>query len=397
MWRLQHRRSDPCFVDEPMRRRPAGRLRRSGARVTTVRMSARLARIVVPLVGILLVGACARAVPTSGSPALSATTPASPVTSSAPIAPRPVGEVPPILIDTDVAPDDLVAIAFLVESGVHIEAISVSGTGEAHCPDGVDVVLRLLERLEAPSIDVACGRQTPIAGDHAFPDAWRAAVDDGSGLALPETSRHAFAGDAVQLITATADRVNGLRILTLGPLTNLADALSSQPDLAGQIESVYAMGGALFVPGNVAFAGPADNEVAEWNVYVDPTSLQAVIDAGLVIRLVSLDGTNQVPVTSAFAERVRTEASGPGALVLAELFEGHPFMTDGSYFLWDPLAAALAAGYPLGSFTAARVDVEEAEGPEVGFTRPVDGTPNVEYLSEADQAAAEATLLDVLN
>ena len=74
--------------------------------------------------------------------------------------------------------------------------------------------------------------------------------------------------------------------------------------------------------------------------------------------------------------------------MLAELFAGRPFMTDGTYFLWDPLAAAMAADHPLGSFSAARVDVEEAEGPEVGFTRPVEGTPNVEYLSTADAAAA---------
>ena len=72
-------------------------------------------------------------------------------------------------------------------------------------------------------------------------------------------------------------------------------------------------------------------------------------------------------------------------------------MTDGTYFLWDPLAAALASGLPLGSFSAARVDVEEADGPEVGFTRPVDGTPNVEYLSSVDRVAVEVTLLDTLN
>ncbi len=198
-------------------------------------------------------------------------------------------------------------------------------------------------------------------------------------------------------MTETADDVDGLRILTLGPLTNLADALDSHPQLAQRLESVYAMGGAVFVPGNLQFAGPPDNDVAEWNIYVDPTAAQAVIDAGIPVRLISLDGTNQVPVTQAFAERVRQEATGPGALMLAELFAGHPFMTDGSYFLWDPLAAALAAGHPLGSFGAARVDVEEAEGPEVGFTRPVDGTPNVEYLSSADPAAAEDILLETLN
>jgi hypothetical protein len=102
-------------------------------------------------------------------------------------------------------------------------------------------------------------------------------------------------------------------------------------------------------------------------------------------------------VTPEFADRVEGEASGSGARILAELFAAHPFMTDGTYSLWDPLAAALAAGYPVGSFTAAHVDVEEAEGPAYGFTRPVDGAANVEYLSTVDAALAENTLLEVLN
>jgi pyrimidine-specific ribonucleoside hydrolase len=326
--------------------------------------------------------------------------PSSPSSSSA--APSSTGDTAvdalPLLLDTDVAPDDLVAISFLLASPrVEIKAITVSGTGEAHCGAGVDVVLRLLERLEAPMIDVACGRETPIAGDHAFPDGWRASADEGSGLGLPSTSRQPFAGSAVQLIGEAANRVDGLRVLTIGPMTNLADALGSDPNLAERIESVYVMGGALHVPGNVRFGGPSDNEVAEWNIYVDPTAAQAVLDSGVTVRLIGLDGTDQVPVTREFAQRVQEDAIGPGALVLAELFAGHPFMTDGTYFLWDPLAALMAAGYPIGSFTAARVDVEEAEGLEVGFTRPVAGTPNVEYLSSADRAAAEDTLIATLN
>lgn len=152
------------------------------------------------------------------------------------------------------------------------------------------------------------------------------------------------------------------------------------------------MGGALFMPGNVGFGGPPDKQVAEWNIYVDPTAAQMVIDSGLTVRLISLDGTNQVPVTQEFAHHVQQEATGLGALVLAELFVSRPYMADGSYFLWDPLAAAMAADYPLGSFSAARVEVEAEEGPESGFTRPVEGTPNVEYLSAANRAAAEDTL-----
>lgn len=344
-------------------------------------MTALGVKLLVALLALMAVVGCAQGPSASDPPATDA--------ASGPV---------PVLIDTDVAPDDLVAIAFLLASpSVTIEAITVSGTGEAHCDAGVDVVLRLLERLHAPLIDVACGRDTPIAGDRAFPDAWRAGVDNGSGLTLPSTSRQPFAGSAVQLITEIADDVDGLRVLTLGPLTNLADALSSKPDLAQRLDAVYVMGGALFVPGNVSFGGPPDNKVAEWNVYVDPTALQMAIDAGLAIRLISLDGTNQVPVTQDFAAKVQAQATGPGALVLAELFAASPFMTDGTYFLWDPLAAALAAGHPLGTFSAARVDVEEDEGPEVGFTRPVEGTPNVEYLSAADRAAAEEVLFQTLD
>lgn len=58
--------------------------------------------------------------------------------------------------------------------------------------DGVDVVLRLLERLDAPMIDVACGRKTPMAGDRTFPNAGRTNADGGSGLDLPSTSRQPF-------------------------------------------------------------------------------------------------------------------------------------------------------------------------------------------------------------
>jgi hypothetical protein len=187
-------------------------------------MTALRARLISVLLGLMVVGGCGPGAPASPSAATDV-----------------AGDPRTLLIDTDVAPDDLVAIAFLVASPkVEIEAITVSGTGEAHCGAGVDVVLRLLERLDAPPINVACGRETPISGDHAFPDAWRGGADDGSGLGLPSTSRQPFAGDAVHLITETAEGVDGLRVLTLGPMTNLADALSGNPQLAQRFEAVRA-------------------------------------------------------------------------------------------------------------------------------------------------------------
>jgi hypothetical protein len=122
---------------------------------------------ILALGALAVVGGCAPGTAPSDSP---------PATEGAvgPTASLRAGKPLPLLIDTDVAADDLMTLAFLVGSPrVEVRAVAVSGTGEAHCGPGVDVVLRLLERLEAPPIAVACGRETPIAGDHAFPDAWR--------------------------------------------------------------------------------------------------------------------------------------------------------------------------------------------------------------------------------
>lgn len=351
----------------------------------------------------LAVSACGQAtltaVPGSGaSPSDSAAASAAPTTAVAATA-IPVPAARTFLIDTDVAPDDLVALSFMLSApSVTVVGITVSGTGEARCAGGVAVVLGLLERLAAPPIPVACGVESPLAGNHAFPDAWRDGADRGSGLELPPTDREPVEGDAVELIRGMAGDHPGLAILTLGPLTNLADALTEVPGLADRLGPIFIMGGALHVPGNIAGPGaPVGNAVAEWNVYVDPRALTVVIDAGLLPTLVSLDGTNQVPVTPEFVQRAIATDSQPASRVLKELLLANPFMTDGSYFLWDPFAAEVAAGYPVATFQDATIAVEEGEGPESGFTRPVSGAPNIRYPATVDPTLAQDVLLGILD
>lgn len=356
----------------------------------------------------LIVGGC-QATPAGTvaptSPSAAATTVVTPSEATATAAASTVAlpTAPPVslLVDTDGAPDDLVALSFLVASpNVTLEAITVSGTGEVHCPGGVDIVLRLLERLGANEIPVACGTDRPIALGHAFPDLFRSNADAAAGLDLPSTTRSAAKATAVELIGSTvADGGGHLRILTLGPLTNLAQAIAQRPELAKSIESVYVMGGAVDVPGNIAGSpgGPQDNTAAEWNVYVDPAALAQVLAAGSDIRLVSLDGTNQVPVTSAFAERVRSTASGAPLAVLAELFQENDYMTSGQYYLWDTVAAIAAAAYPIADFTDAKLTVDVTESTTSGATRRGDGPPNASYMTRADAATIEALLLDVMN
>lgn len=314
---------------------------------------------------------------------------------SAPPSPDPVT----LVIDTDVAPDDLVAIAFLLAApSVDIAAITVTGTGEVRCEAGLRIVFGLLDRLDAPEIPVACGPETPTAGDHTFPPGFRENAERAAGLDLPESAREPV-GDAVTLLADTFAEGSAIRLLALGPLTNVAIALDADPSLASRIDSVWIMGGAVDVPGNVAGSPgvDSDNTAAEWNIYADPAALATVLASGSPVRLVSLDGTNQVPVRPEFvAEVIERRAESAELDVLAELFEKNPYMTGGEYFLWDPLAAIFAAAFEPGTFSGARIEVDTGEGPTSGATRRVEGEENASYLTQANAEEAEAILLETL-
>jgi pyrimidine-specific ribonucleoside hydrolase len=206
--------------------------------------------------------------------------------------------------------------------------------------------------------------------------------------------------DAVQLIeTTVSDADAPLRVLTLGPLTNIAEALAGDPDLASQIESIYIMGGAVDVPGNIdpGFPGaPPNNATSEWNIYADPAAAQAVLDAGIPVRLICLDGTNQVPVTSSLVAGARSGRASPALGVLAELFDKNDYMTSPTYYLWDTIAAVAAAGYPAFEFTSAHLSVDVAEGPTSGTTSRAEGPPNAEYSTGADATQIERVILSVM-
>ena len=308
------------------------------------------------------------------------------------------GPVRQLVVDTDLASDDLVALAFLLSSPrADVRAITVSGTGEVRCPQGLGVVRGLLTLTGDEEIPVACGGQTPLTGDHAFPTDWRDAADDAWGLDLPQpdaepTQRRATTSD----LLAEHLRDGETSLLTLGPLTNVADAFRTHPDLAGQVESIVVMGGAVDVPGNVFLDG-SEPAPAEWNLYVDPTAAAEVVASGAPVTLVGLDATNQVPVTREFVEALREGAESDAAQVAADLLEGNPMVASGEAFFWDPLAAAVVLEPGLVDSREMTISVVTDEGPDSGRTvEGEDGDP-VAVATDADGESLEQLLLATLS
>jgi inosine-uridine nucleoside N-ribohydrolase len=306
-----------------------------------------------------------------------------------------------MVIDTDMAVDDWLAILYLLSRPeVEVLAITIAGTGESHCQPGIRNARALAALAGQPDIPVACGRETPLDGDHAFPGQWRDRVDGLLGLSLPDGPNQSPPGTAVELLgstlSASPDRVT---LLTLGPLTNVAEALRDSPDLANRIDATYVMGGAVGVAGNVAGSGVGiDNEFAEWNVYCDPLAAKLVLEADVRVALVPLDATNQAPVSVAFADRLAADSATPQAKFVSDvLTQMHDSVASGTYYFWDPLAAAVLVDESLTSFKSASLSVVTDEGPESGRVTVTAAGPQTRYATSADLHRFEQGVIDTLN
>lgn len=309
----------------------------------------------------------------------------------------------PVIIDTDMAADDWMAILYLLKRPeVSIEAITVTGTGEAHCEPGIKNAMRLTALVGQPDIPVACGRGTPLQGNHTFPAAWRERVDALAGLTLPDNPAAPAPQSAVELLTTTIETSpDKTTILALGPLTNLAKIVEADSGLKDNIEMIYIMGGAVDVPGNVGYSHASiDNPFAEWNIYVDPHAAALVFGSGVPITLVPLDASNHAPVTENFVKRIRNNHRTPEARFVFDVMtktEYRDFIQMGGYYFWDTLAAAILTDNSLATFETKTLIVVEEEGIDSGRTQVSEGGASIRVAVNADGERFEQLFLDALN
>jgi pyrimidine-specific ribonucleoside hydrolase len=306
----------------------------------------------------------------------------------------------PILIDTDAGTDDLMAIAFLAShSSIRIDAITVVN-GLAHPEAGAKNIISLLELASRKNVPVFAGRDAPLQGQAEFPAEWRKISDDLPGVTLPKASRPPEGKRAADyLIERLRDPANRVRILALGPLTNLAEALKREPSIADAIEELVIMGGALHVPGNLGDGGAfkTTNTTAEWNIFVDPLAARIVFRSGVPIRLIPLDATNKVLVDAAFLAKFRSSARSPLARVVAQVLESdRAFIQAGFFYAWDPLAAVALLHPAVVKTTNLHIDILQ-DPPEEGRTVQSPGPPNARVALDADGAAWRKLFLEALD
>ncbi|NTU54691.1 MAG: nucleoside hydrolase [Anaerolineales bacterium] len=306
----------------------------------------------------------------------------------------------PFIIDTDMAGDDWMAILYLLQRpDVNVVAITVTGTGEAHCAPGIRNALDLVMLAGRPKIPVTCGPESPLMGDHAFPTEWRDAVDNLFGLSLPRNPTQPSSDSAPDMIARLLrESDQNIHIVALGPLTNIAEAFDGNASLNNYLEMLTIMGGAVNTPGNVGPVLNIENQYAEWNFYADPYAAKVVFDTVSPITLVPLDATQYAPMTMDFYKQTKKDRTTPAAeFVYRILTQIEDRIRQGGYYFWDPLAAVIASDGSLANFQDLPLVVIAEAGPDSGRTLENKDGQLIRVAIWADASRFEELFLDTLN
>nr|WP_209068238.1 nucleoside hydrolase [Arthrobacter pigmenti] len=270
-------------------------------------------------------------------------------------------------MDCDTGIDDALALAYLLATpSVDLRGIgTVSGNVSASV--GAENTLKLLSMAGFSTIPVAVGLHHPQAGEFGGGAPHVHGHDGVGGVFLPGSGSAVVTETAAEMLVRLAhEHAGSLRVLAIGPLTNIAEALRLDPRLPELVAEITIMGGAALVPGNIS-------AVAEANIRNDPEAAREVFAAPWSITLVPLD----VTMSNALEEEHATQllaSSLPLVHALGEMLAHYSGFYEGIFgrrccAMHDPLAAAIAVGsVALRTAPVVSVDVDTTSGPGRGQT-----------------------------
>lgn len=198
-----------------------------------------------------------------------------------PAAPKDPDAVP-VVVDTDLAPDDLAALALLLRHPhVRVVGVTVPQTGMVTC---TGLLGDFFAALRAPAPPVACGGAARGREGIAFPAQWTLSSTTMSGLDIDEETRELrpVRLSSAELIARLARTHQHLHVVALGPLTDVAAVLRDHPDDYARLAGITAMAGTVDSPSY------ADG-IAEWNAAADPVPFAEVVAGPVPLTIVPDD------------------------------------------------------------------------------------------------------------
>ena len=186
-----------------------------------------------------------------------------------------------VIIDTDPGVDDAMAILLALNSPeLEVDALTVVA-GNVEQPQGLENALKIVSLAGRCDVVVAGGAKHPLNQKLITAQFWHG-KNGLAGVELPPSQCKAdnrFGPDVI--IEMVHAHPHEITLIPVGPLTNVALAVSKDPSIVPLIHDIVIIGGSVS-GGNV-------NGAAEANIYNDPEAAQMVFNAGWTVTMVGSD------------------------------------------------------------------------------------------------------------
>lgn len=232
----------------------------------------------------------------------------------------------PVIIDTDIgdAPDDALALALALRSPeLDVRAVTT-------VIDDVELKTRFawkeLGVFGRRDIPLAMGAEEPLLDTKGSSQSKQFSVLT-SADTVPDTVRLSAVPFIINMLNQSPAKMT---LIALGPLTNIALVLKTEPRIRSKIERIVIMGGAF------------QTSRAEYNVKRDRAAAEIVFNSGVPMTVVGLDVTEQCKLRDEDLDKLRI-ADDPVGRFLLRLVELDRAASAGTNpTLYDPLAVAVA-------------------------------------------------------
>ena len=207
----------------------------------------------------------------------------------------------PVWIDGDPGVDDAAAI-FVAHDRTELEIVGISAVaGNAPLDKTTRNALCLCDMMGA-NYPVYRGASGPLMRKYEDGAEFHGA-DGMGGACLPDPKRREENMSAWDGLFEAAKKYEGrLEVVAMGPLTNIALALSKYPELKDLIHRIAIMGGSI-TRGN-------RTPCAEYNIFADPEAAQIVFRSGAKIVMCGLEVTEKAYLTTQELESLRSTPNG---------------------------------------------------------------------------------------
>lgn len=258
-----------------------------------------------------------------------------------------------VIIDTDPGIDDAFAILLALNSPeLKVEALTVV-PGNVDGRQGLENALKIASLAGRCDVAIAGGAKHPLNQKLITAQYWHG-PNGLAGVELPASRCKADSRFGPDLIIELVHKYpHEITLIPVGPLTNIALAVSKDPSIVALTKNIIIMGGSI-TGGNV-------NGAAEANIYNDPEAAAIVFNAGWMVTMIGSDVGERTLMNRKHLAELQA-MHGPESDFVGKLADFYLTRSEKSGYegaaMYDPLAVATAIDPTLVTLKDMHVDVE---------------------------------------